>query len=163
MTKIKQRELATSVTSTTFLVIGITGIMLYFKILNNYVKEMHEILGLAFVFVSVLHIFYNWKSMKNYFSKKLFLFSSLIVLFISLGFIANVVLAPTGKNPKAIIFNSVLNSPLNNSMAILTKDTQAANERLKKSGLKIQGSKSIQDIAKQNGVSPFKVVSIIAQ
>jgi hypothetical protein len=101
--------------------------------------------------------------MKNYFSKKLFLFSSLIVLFISLGFIANVVLAPIGKNPKAIIFNSVLNSPLNNSMAILTKDTQAANERLKKSGLKIQGSKSIQDIAKQNGVSPFKVVSIIAQ
>lgn len=163
MTKIKPKELATSVTSTTFLVIAITGIMLYFKILESYVKEMHEILGLAFVFVSLFHIFYNWKSMKNYFSKKTFLFSSFVVLFIALGFIINVTLAPTGKSPKAIIFNSVLNSPLNNSMAILTKDTQAANERLKQSGLKIQGSQSIRDIAKQNSVSPFKIVSIIAQ
>ena len=79
------RDIATSFTTTIFLVIGISGTMMFFHFYDSSVKELHEILGLVFVLVALFHIFYNFKSMKNYFSKNNFtLYFKITIISLSL-------------------------------------------------------------------------------
>ena len=72
MTKSQKRDIATSLTSLIFIVIGGTGVLMYFHLFDSYTKELHEIIGLFFVAVVFLHVFFNWNSMRTYFSKKVF-------------------------------------------------------------------------------------------
>lgn len=161
MNKFMKRDLATSFTAFLFLVMGTTGILMYFKILDNYTKEMHEILGLVFVLVIFFHVFFNWKAMKSYFSKKTFLISGIIVLLTALTFILN---ASTQKaNPKSLLINSVLNAPLENSFILFSKDINISKERLEKAGLKIDNVNSLNELAKLNNTSPFKIISILSE
>jgi len=156
-----KRDLATSFTAFLFLVMGTTGVLMYFKILDNYTKEMHEILGLFFVLVIFFHVFFNWKAMKSYFSKKTFLISGIIVLLTALTFILN---ASTQKaNPKSLLINSVLNAPLENSFILFSKDINISKERLEKAGLKIDNVNSLNELAKLNNTSPFKIISILSE
>lgn len=158
MTKSQKRDIATSFTTTTFLVIAITGVMMYFHLFDNFTKSLHEILGLAFVLIVVFHVLFNWASMKNYFGKKIFLISTMVVLAISAGFVYN---APSGKSPKGKILESVINAPLELSIVVLGEDKDLAFAKLEESGIKIANSKTISDLSKVNKTSPFKIVDII--
>ncbi|MDD3591746.1 MAG: DUF4405 domain-containing protein [Sulfurovum sp.] len=159
MTKNAKRELATSFTATLFLIMGITGVMMYFHILDAFTKNMHEILGLAFVAVVVFHVFYNGNSMKHYFSKKVFVSAVMITLVTAMGFIATA--SSQGENPKKIIIEAVLASPIEDAVGILGSDMETVERKLKQSNLSFGHETSLMQLAKKNGVSPFKIVSII--
>ncbi len=160
MNKFLKRDIATSLTTFLFVVIAITGSFMFFHILDNYTKNLHEILGLAFIAIVFFHVFFNWKSMKSYFTKKTFLFSGIVVLLISLGFILNV---KKGVNPKRTIIVSVLNAPIKDSLLLLNSNLNDAKEKLEKEGIKIGEAKSFKEIANQNKTSPFRIVSIISK
>lgn len=98
----RKRALATSFTAFLFLVIGTTGVMMYFHILDNYTKSMHEILGLVFIAIVFFHVLFNWKSMKNYFSNKIFFTAGGVISTIVLGFILTTSNKP---NPKRIEYH----------------------------------------------------------
>lgn len=161
MTKSQKRDIATSLTSLIFIVIGGTGVLMYFHLFDSYTKELHEIIGLFFVAVVFLHVFFNWNSMRTYFSKKVFLISLLIVSIFSLSFILSP--KPEGGDPKKNIIGSVLNASLDKSLAILGLDIDEANIKLEAMGIKINDAKSINDIAKANKKSPFEIVGIISK
>lgn len=152
------REIGTSLTALVFIVISITGILMYFHILDSYTKDLHEILGLAFVAVAILHVYVNFKPMKKYFSKKIFLASTALVVAVSLGFILN---PKQGGGIKHQILDSVLESPISKSFSVLNIDTNTAMSKLKSAGIKIENANSIQSIAKENKISPLKVANII--
>lgn len=158
MTKQEQKTLATSLTAMVFFVIGTTGILMYFHLLDRYTKELHETLGLAFVIIVFFHIFYNWTSMKNYFGKKLFLISFALVLSISIGFVLN---SKDGENPKTKIINLVLNAPIEKSVLILGADIGKIKINLKNQGIVFTDKESIIEIAKNNKISPFKIIDIV--
>ena len=84
-----KKDIATSLTSLVFLVVGITGVMMYFHLFTSSVKDLHEILGLLFVVAALFHVLVNFKQMKQYFSKKIFLSLAVVVTIISSGFIIN--------------------------------------------------------------------------
>ena len=111
------RDIATSFTTTTFLVIGISGVMMFFHFFDSSVKELHEILGLAFVVAAVLHVIMNWKSMKNYFSKKIFISAVIIVAVISGIFIS--VNSSKAENPKKLLMQKVLDASIIDSFKLL--------------------------------------------
>ncbi|MDD2451518.1 MAG: DUF4405 domain-containing protein [Sulfurovum sp.] len=159
MTKNTKREMATSFTATLFLIMGSTGVMMYFHILDTFTKNMHEILGLAFVAVVVFHVFYNWNSMKRYFSKKVFVSAVMITLVTAMGFIATT--SSQGENPKKIMIEAVLASPIEDAVAILGSDMETVERKLKRYNLSFSHETSLMQLAKKNGVSPFKIVSII--
>lgn len=119
---------------------------------------MHEILGLFFVGAILLHVFFNWKSMKNYFNKKIFLIAASITIITSSVFVLN---APSGENPKGTIIKSVLNAPLKDSFKILNVEYDYAIMNLENNGIKINDEISIYKLAKNNKTSPFRIVSII--
>jgi len=162
MFNFKKRNIVTSITTFTFLVIAITGIMMFFHVLDQYTTQLHEILGLAFVFIAMFHIFYNIKSLKQYFKKKSFLVSALLVLIISGGFLVNAGTS-SEKHPSQIVMDAVFAAPLDEAVAILGKDIQQVNQRLEASGLKLENTNSIKDISSKNGTPPFKIIQIISQ
>ena len=53
-----------------FLVMGITGILLYIKQKAEPIENSHTIFGLLFIVMVCFHIYNNWKSIKNYSTKK---------------------------------------------------------------------------------------------
>ena len=160
MTKNQKRDIATSLTTLIFLVIGITGIFMFFHLFDKYTKELHEILGLAFVVVVIFHVVFNFKSMKQYFSKKVFLLSSIIVAIISLMFIFN---APEGKSSKDIMFNAVFDSNIEKTFVLFEDNIDLAKIKLVDAGLKIEGLSTIKQIAKENKTSPFKILGILSK
>ena len=155
----KKREFATSLTALMFLVIGITGVMMYFHILDKYTKQMHEILGLVFVAAVLAHVFVHFRSMKQYFSKKIFLSISAITLIVASAFILN---APEGKSSKAVLVEGVFNSNIEKSFVLFADNADLAKARLEQEGLKTQGLETIDQIAKENKTSPFRIISIIS-
>ena len=160
MIKFFKRDLATSITTFLFIVIATTGVFMFYHILDNYVKEMHELMGLAFVAIVFFHVFFNWKSMKSYFSKKVFLFSGIIVSIVSIVFIMN---APEQNDSKRTIIASVLSAPINDSLLIFNTNLENAKFKLEKAGLKMGNATTFQEIARENKTSPFNIVSIILE
>lgn len=158
MTKLEQKNLATSLTTMVFLVMGTTGVLMFFHLFDKYTKELHEILGLAFVIIVFFHVFYNWTSMKSYVRKKLFLLSFALVFIISISFIIN---TKEGENPKTKIINLVLNAPIEKSVGILGTDIEQIKGKLKSEGIVFENQESIMEIAKNNKTSPFKIIDIV--
>jgi len=158
--KFKLRDLATSATTLIFIVIAISGVMLYFKIFSSNVKQLHEILGLAFVVVAILHVFVNWKAMKNYFHKKTFISLTIVVALISAIFVSQTL--NKSENPKSLIIKSVINAPLESSLKVLNIDYKIALDKLKEQNYKNLEKDSIMEIAKANKTNPFKLISIIS-
>lgn len=157
--KFKLRDVATSLTTIVFFIVGLSGVMLYFKLFDSQVKELHEILGLAFVVAAVLHVFVNWKAMKNYFSKKIFISFVIVLALISGVFISNNLSA--GENPKGLVLKSMIEAPINSSLQVLNVDYDKAMNKLKNGNITNVDGNSILAIAKANKTSPFKIIAII--
>jgi len=160
MTTATKRDIATSATALLFTVIGTTGVLMYFHILDNYTKQMHEILGLAFVVAILLHIMVNFKNMKKYFAKKIFFVLTFVTVIIVSGFIIN---APEGKNPKSIVFTALFNAEIETSFLVFVEDFDLAKIKLEEAGINIEGLDSIGKIAKANKTSPFDIVKILSK
>jgi len=153
------KTIATSFTATLFLVIGISGVMMFFHFYDNQVKSLHEYLGLAFIVAVLLHIFYNWKSMKNYFSKKSFIIIAVTTLLVSNVFILQSL--NQKQSPKGKIIKSVLQAPLKDSYTIL--NIINAKEKLEKEGFEVVEASTLQELAKLNGKNPFEIISILTK
>lgn len=154
------RVLATSMTALLFLVIGGSGVLMYFHLFDTLVKELHEVLGLLFVAAILFHLFYNWGSMKRYFSKKLFAFSTAAVVVMTSFFLFS---AQGGENPKVIIIESVLNAPLEEVSHLFGVNTADARQRLEDQGISVSEQGSLNDIAKANARSPFALIQLMRQ
>lgn len=154
-----KRDIATSFTSLMFLVIGISGVMLYFHFYDMQVRELHETLGLVFVVATIFHIFVNWKSMKNYFSKTIFIFALIMTTLVASGFIIKSLNQDV--NPKLLVIQSILKAPLEKSFDLLDVKYNDAIKKLEVQNIKILGNKTIFEIAKANETSPFRIVLII--
>ena len=157
--KKETREIATSFTTIVFLVIAISGVMMFFHFNDMLVKNLHEILGLVFVVAAFLHIFVNWKSMKSYFSKKIFIIASITTLAISSVFIYQS--SNNGDNPKTVMMQKVLNAPIAESFQLLNGNYDNAIKKLASQNINIVDNKNIKAIAQYNKISPFKIISII--
>lgn len=156
------KNYATSLTTLIFLVVGTSGVMLFFHLGESYVKELHEILGLAFVVAAFLHVYTNWTLMKKYFTNKIFLGLSVLVVAISAIFVSQGA-SRGGVNPKTYILQITINQPMSKVFEFLNVKKDLSLQTLKDKGYKIDVSKSIMKNAKANKVSPFEIVSQIAK
>jgi len=134
--------------------------MMFFHFNDGLVKSLHEILGLVFMIAVVFHIIFNWSSMKNYFSKKIFITATIITIGISSIFIIQNL--NQGQSPKGLVFDKVFNAPLSESFRLLNGDYANAIKKLKEQNIDLLDTKTIKSIAKKNNTSPFRIISIIS-
>ena len=158
----EKRTLATSLTSVVFAIVGATGVLMYFHWFTSYVKSLHEILGLAFVVVVVFHVFFNWASMRNYFTNKVFLASVIVVSLFAVSFIVKNSSNSKGGDPRQAVVMAVIKAPLDDSLKLLGVERITAMESLSQKGFDIDGVESIDEIATFNSKSPFEVLGALS-
>src|SRR5690606_32422049 len=59
------RNYITPFLSMVFFIVGISGLLMFFNLLDCYTEVIHEILGLFFVVCAIFHIILNWKALKT--------------------------------------------------------------------------------------------------
>jgi len=141
-----------------FLVIGSSGILMYLHVFDGYIEVVHEYLGLAFVAFAIFHITINWRGLKSYFGKKIFIPAGVAILVISLGFI---VLERMYVPIDIVIIEKILKAPVSDSFKVLDIDYSDASRTLEKNGILIGESKTIEEICINNQVSPKDVIELI--
>lgn len=163
MKKKDLKEISTSLTTLIFVVIALTGVMMFFHLFNGYTKKLHELIGLGFVVVAVLHVVSNWTLMKKYFTKKIFIVSFLVVAVFS-GVVSYTSHDSSKTNQKMAmkqIVQSTFTSPIEKTLAFYGIKIENAKKELQANNIKIENFTTINQVAKTNGVSPYTIFDII--
>jgi uncharacterized membrane protein HdeD (DUF308 family) len=74
------RNYITPFISLVFLVGGTSGLLMLFHLFNDYAEVIHELLGIFFIICAIFHIILNWKALRTYFKKGIFIPTLLGVL-----------------------------------------------------------------------------------
>jgi len=155
--KIK-REFITPYITFIFLVIGLSGIFMFFHVFDDYTKIVHEFLGLAFVIFAVLHIIINWKSLKIHFKKKTFVTSAILVLLLSVELI---IFGKLQIDEERVIMEKLSNAPISNVFSVLDIEYNEAKKILKNHNIIIAGSNTIEEVSRKNQKSPNDILELI--
>ncbi len=67
-----KRNYVTPFISLNFLVLGISGMLMFFHLFDGYTEVVHEFFGLFFFICSIFHIILNWKALKIHLKKRCF-------------------------------------------------------------------------------------------
>ncbi len=154
------RNYITPFISLTFLVIGITGILMFFHLFDGYTEVVHEILGLFFIVCAIFHIILNWTALKIHFKKSVFLPALLAILTIS----ALLIMAERLYPPVDLqIMSRIVKAPVEDAFKALQVDSDMAIKRLEAKGIVIEGVGNMEDIWIKNNVSPETVIDLILE
>jgi ABC-type uncharacterized transport system permease subunit len=127
MNILQKKTFITSFLVFIFLILGISGVLMFFHIFDDYTKLIHEITGLIFVLFVFVHIILNRQSIKIYAKQKVFLLAGIIIL------ICAALLIFIGKNDTDIqteILDKVLTAPITSSFVILNDDFEQTKIKL---------------------------------
>jgi len=90
--RLLNRTWISPLTAVTFLVVGITGILMAFHIKNGSIHALHEWIGYAFSLVGVIHLIVNWRAFTLQFRQR----SALLAVFA--GIILSLAVMHAGSN-----------------------------------------------------------------
>jgi len=152
------RNYVTPFISLIFLVVGITGLLMFFHLFDGYTEVAHEFLGFFFVICAIFHVMLNWKALKIHLKRGVFLPATLAVAVISILFVVQ-----QRNNPKVdtIVLERIVKAPVDAVFKALLVDSIEAVNRLKANGISIEGAATLEDVWMNNHVNPEKVFDLI--
>ena len=153
------RRWATPVTIGGFILMAVTGIMMFFHIDIGITKVVHEWASWIMVTGVIMHLIGNWKLFSRYFSQKsawAVIGAFVVVL------VAAMLITPAGGEgggPKQVI-GTVLNAPLDKVAGLTGKSLEDLQAQLSAKGWKLDPTATTLDaIAKANQTSPMTVLN----
>ena len=154
------RSFITPLITIIFLVVALSGLLLFFHIFDGYTEVVHEILGVIFVVFSVLHVILNWKALKIHFKKRVFILSTIVVAVISI-----LLVIQQQKSPKfdTILIERITNAPIEDVLKVLQVDSIVVVKRLEENGISFIEGASMEEIWINNKVSPKKLFDLIIE
>lgn len=154
------RNYITPFISVVFLVVGLSGLLMFFHLFDGYTEVVHELLGIFFVVCAVFHIMLNWKALKIHFKKNVFIPAGLTVAVVSTLFIVQ-----QQVNPKVdtILLERIIKGPIDDVFKVLRVDSAEAVKRLQANGISIVGAKTIEEIWINNDADPEEVIDLITE
>lgn len=154
------RKYITPLITLTFVITGISGIMMFFHIMDGYTEVLHEFMGLFLVILSILHIIVNWEMLKKHFKKKIFWVTILVSPIISALFVVQQQASP---KVDTIIMERIVKSPIPHLFNALQVDSLETVKRLEDYGVSLEGAKILEDLWINNDVRPEKVIDLITE
>lgn len=158
------RRWATPMTIGAFLLMAVTGILMFFHIELGLIKVAHEWLSWLMVIAVGLHVFLNWKIFTRYFSQKpavaiIGLFAVLMVA--SMLIPVDERRGPPGGRGGAMAASQVLmKAPLDKLAGVTGTTLESLQAKLQQQGLQLEvGATSLEAIAKQNQRNPLEVLN----
>lgn len=152
------RNYITPFISLVFLVVGLSGLLMFFHLFDGYTEVVHEYLGVFLVICAIFHIILNWKVLKIHFKRGVFIPALLGVLAISVTLIVGESIYPP---VDTIIINKIVKAPINDAFKALEVDYSEAYKRLETNGISIEGATTIEAIWINNNADPEKVIDLI--
>jgi hypothetical protein len=158
------RRWATPLTIGAFMLMSITGILMFFHINVGISKVAHEWLSWAMVIGVGLHLVTNWKMFARYFSQKAALG---VIGFFAILTVASMLIPGEEERrgpPGAQASNVLMNAPLDKLAGITGNTLEDLQAKLQAQGLKLDATMvSLDAVAKQNQRNPVEVLnSVIA-
>ncbi|MEI6756814.1 MAG: DUF4405 domain-containing protein [Chlorobium sp.] len=148
---------ATPLAAATFIILAVTGTLIFFKIETGLIKPVHEWLSWALSAGVILHIAANWKAVTGYFSRKP------AMAIIGTGFVVTMlaIFAPVGEktNPRINMIKSLESSTIETVGAVAGQNSDTIIEKLGKRGIpKTAPSMTIREIAINNNKKEMEIV-----
>jgi hypothetical protein len=158
------RRWATPLTIGTFLLISITGILMFFEVRIGLIKVAHEWLSLLMVAAVGLHVTLHWRLFSRYFTQKPAL--AVIGLF-GVILVASLLIqggderrGPPGGRASMQAVQLLTSAPLDKVAGITGNTLEGLQTRLQTQGLKLdETATSLADIARQNQRTPAEVLN----
>lgn len=154
------RNYITPFISLIFLVVAVSGLLMFFHLLDGYTEVVHECLGVVFTACAICHIIINWSALKVHFKKTVFLPAAIGVAITSAVFVTAEILYPP---VDLVLFNRIIKAPVDEAFKALDVDYAEARERLEKKGISIADARSIEDVWIKNNADPEEVIDLIMQ
>ncbi|WP_298612445.1 DUF4405 domain-containing protein [uncultured Thiothrix sp.] len=156
----KLRPWATPLTIGAFILMAITGLLMYFHVQLGLAKAAHEWLSIVMVGAVGLHLVVNWKVFKRYFSQKLGL--AIISLFAILTITALVIPQPGGSRggrPDQQAANLLLNLPITSLASVTNKTVENIQATLSQQGFTITDPNStLKQVAEASKRNPMEAL-----
>src|SRR5690606_32566268 len=135
------RNYITPFISLVFLVVGISGILMFFHVFDGYTEVVHEILGMFFIICAIFHIILNWKPLKIHFKRGVFMPALIAVVVLSVILIVGESMYPP---VDTTIINKIIKAPINDAFKALEVDYFEASKRLQTNGIAIDEATTIE-------------------
>lgn len=141
------RAYATPLTIGTFLIMGATGILLFFHTNTTLNKVVHEYVGLVMVAAVILHVVLNWRAFQTYFKRPVALTlmgASAVMLaasFVSLGEETG------GTRPDMAVLQMVSSASLTDLAPIMGTDATDLVARLAEQGVTATPDQTLIDLS----------------
>jgi len=154
------KKLATPLAIAFFMVIAVSGIMLFFHLGEGFVKELHEWLGMVFVVAAVLHVYRNWSLFKKYFQNHLLWKVFALTLGVVLAFVLPTGLSGPHKGLRSLV-EAVAAAPLQQIAPVLGTSYEDLRTKFAKHGIAIDNpSISLREVAHHSKRELPEVLSI---
>lgn len=154
------RNYVTPFISLIFLVVGLSGVLMFFHLFDGYTEVVHEYLGIFFVVCATAHVILNWKGLRIHFKKGVFIPAAIGLFAVSVGFIAFSTLNPP---VDTVLLNRIIKAPIKDAFKALEVDYPEAVKRLEGNGISIGRATTIEDIWIKNDSDPEKVIDLIME
>lgn len=152
------KNIGTTGTTATFIVIGVTGLMLFFGMKSMSAKLIHEWVGVIMVGVVILHIMANFSPFKSYFKGRKLIAILLILAFSVFGFFM-LNSKNNAKPPLKVINKEILQKTPAQICEFFAKDCGGINKFL--ADKKINPNKAISQISKENAINENQILGLI--
>ncbi|SNT19223.1 protein of unknown function [Noviherbaspirillum humi] len=149
---------ATQATAALFVVVAVTGVMMFFKFYKGEVEGVHEWLGLGFAAVVALHLVRNRRSFAQMLKQGRMRVLFLLALAGSAGFI--LLSPPKQPNPTRQATQRMLSAPLANVSPVLGMSAEQAVDELQRAGVgDATPDASLNKLARAHGKEPAALLS----
>lgn len=157
------RTWAGALTIGSFVVVGTTGILMFFHLNTGLMKLAHEWLGWVMVVGAVAHVAVNWKAFLSYFRKPAGI--AIIALLAVLGVVSAFPGAGGGmggQHPLMGPFTALEQSSLAVVAQVAKSSPEALLENLRARGWQVRDEEqTIREIASDNGVRSLEIMRCI--
>lgn len=155
----KYRKYITSGVGFTFLIVGVSGVIMQFFFKNQVINHIHAWLGIGMFVFAVVHILQNWSPMKNHL-KDWRVFLLLIPVVITVAFtLTGGREERRGMNPRELM--SKLSQAKNTDLAkVFGKNFDSVAAQMKSDGLQVDGANlTVQQLAQNNHQPTDRILS----
>ncbi|MEN6576905.1 MAG: DUF4405 domain-containing protein [Phycisphaerales bacterium] len=154
------RPLVTPVTTASFVIVALTGVLMLVDVKSATIKELHEMVSILFVVAAGVHLALNWNCFASYLRKPLtIVLGVVVVVLVVLMFAGSEGGSRGGRSPMEI-FARIEAASLAQVAPVLGIPVEESVTLLKAKGLQVSSeNESIADIAKKNDQRAMDIIS----
>lgn len=154
----KLRSWATPLTIGSFLVMGVTGTLMFFHLDTGLNKLAHEWAGWAMLVGVAAHLVLNWRAFSTYFKRpvaSVFMAAGAVVLALSFWPVSG------AGNPMLSVLQAIAEADVATVVSLSGHDLDAGLERLADAGFDAQADTAIHDLTGGERGQQMKVISAL--